>query len=68
MIFAKTNQGMLNWHVKSCKDQFCLEPQTGLGFGPTNPNNKFVEHEKKNQPDFRKKVTIMGDLEEILKV
>ena len=27
---------------------FDLEPKTGLGFDPTSPNNKFVEHGRKN--------------------
>ena len=31
-----------------CKDQFWLGPQTGLGFGPTSPGNKFIERERKN--------------------
>ena len=45
-----------------------LDPKTGLSFGPTSPNNKFVERGRKNQPDFRKEVTIMGGLEEKLRV
>ena len=48
----------------NCKDQFWIEPYAGLGFGPTSPNNEFVEREKKNQPDSRKEVTIMDGLEE----
>ena len=34
--------------INFCKDQFWLGPQTGLSFGPTSPNNKFVERGKKN--------------------
>ena len=45
-----------------------LDLKTGLGSGPTNPNNKFVECGRKNQPDFKKEVTIMGGLEEKFRV
>ena len=45
---------------------FGLDPKTGLGSGPTSPNNKFVEHGKKNQSDFRNEVTIVDGLEEKL--
>ena len=31
-----------------CKDQFCLESKTGLSFGPTSPDNKFIERGRKN--------------------
>ena len=50
------------------RNSFGLDPKTGLSFGPTSPNNKFVEHGRKNWPDFRMEVMIMGGLEEKLKV
>ena len=31
-----------------CKDQFWLEPKTGMGTGPKSPNNEFVESGRKN--------------------
>ena len=45
-----------------------MDPKTELGSGPTSPNNEFVERERKNKPDFRKKVTVIGGLEEKLRV
>ena len=30
-----------------CKDQFQLEPRTGMDPDPKNPNNKFVESGRK---------------------
>ena len=30
------------------RNSFGLDPKTGLSFGPTSPNNKFVEHGRKN--------------------
>ena len=48
-----------------CKDQFWLGPKIGLGFSPISPNNKFVERERKNWPDCRKEITIIGDIEEL---
>ena len=45
-----------------------LDLKTGLGSGPTNPNNKFVECGRKNKPDYRKKITIIGGLEEVLRI
>ena len=35
-------------HNGHCKDQFCLEPKTGMDSGPKSPNNKFVESERKS--------------------
>ena len=32
----------------NCKDQFWLEPRTGMDPGPKNPNNKFVESGRKS--------------------
>ena len=46
------------------RTSFGLDPKAGLGSGPTSPNNKFVERGRKNQPEFRKEVTIMDGLEE----
>ena len=51
----------------SVKTGFDLDPKTGLGSSPTNPNNKFVERGRKNQPDFRKEVTIVDGLEKSCK-
>ena len=45
-----------------------MDPKTGLGFAPTRPNNEFVERGRKNWPNFKKKITIMGGLEEKLRV
>ena len=50
------------------KTNFDLDPKTGLDSGPTSPNNKFVECKRKNQPGFRKEVTIVDGLEEQLYV
>ena len=30
------------------RTSFGLDPKTGLGSGPTSPNNEFVEHGRKN--------------------
>ena len=43
---------------KTCKDQFCLEPRTGMDSGPKSPNNKFVESGRKIQSEFRVKILV----------
>ena len=43
-----------------------MDSKTGLDSGPTSPNNKFVERERKNKVEFRKDVTIVDGLEEYL--
>ena len=48
-----------------CNDQFWLGPKIELDFNPISPNNKFVERGRKNQPNWRKEITIIGDLEEL---
>ena len=48
------------------RTNFGLDPKTGLDFGPTILNNKFVERGRKNWPDFRKVVTIVDGLKEKL--
>ena len=50
------------------RTSFGLDPKTGLGFGPTSSNNKFVERGRKNQLDFRNEVMIMGGLKEKFRV
>ena len=32
----------------NCKDQFRLEPRTGMDPGPKSPNNKFIESGRKS--------------------
>ena len=36
-----------------------------MGFSPISPNNKFVERGRKKWSDYRKEITIVGDLEEL---
>ena len=35
-------------YIYIVRTSFGLDPKTGLGFGPTSPNNKFVERGRKN--------------------
>ena len=42
----------------ACKDQFWLEPKTGMDSSPKNPNNKFVENERKSQYESREKILV----------
>ena len=42
------------------RTSFGLNSKTGLDSGPTSPNNKFVEHGRKNSPESRKKVSVMS--------
>ena len=58
----------LTYYIICVRSNFGLDPKTELGSGPTSPNNEFVERERKNKPDFRKKVTVIGGLEEKLRV
>ena len=46
------------------RTSFGLDSKTGFDSGPTNLNNEFVEHGRKNWPEFREEVTIMDGLEE----
>ena len=41
-----------------------LDSKTGLDSGPTSLNNKFVKSGRKNQPEFKREITIMEGLEE----
>ena len=41
-----------------CKDQFWLEPKTGMDSGPKIPNNKFVESGRKSQSESREKIFV----------
>ena len=34
--------------IVTVRTSFGLDPKTGLGFGPTSPNNEFVELGRKN--------------------
>ena len=54
--------------INIVRTSFGLDPKTGLGPGPISPNNELVERGRKKQPDFRNEITIMGGLEEKLRV
>ena len=41
-----------------CKDQFWIEPRTGMDPGPKSPNNKFVESGRKNQLGSRVQIFV----------
>ena len=41
-----------------CKDQFWIEPRTGMDPGPRSPNNKFVESGRKCQSKSRIKILV----------
>ena len=41
-----------------CKDQFWIEPRTGMDPGPGNSNNKFVESGRKCQSESRIKILV----------
>ena len=45
-------------HNGHCKDQFCLEPKTGMDSGPKSSNNKFVESGRKSQSESREKILV----------
>ena len=45
-------------HNGHCKDQFCLEPKTGMDLGPKSSNNKFVESGRKSQSESREKILV----------
>ena len=69
-FFFTTNKTIFFFFKKKknniyCEDQFWLGPKIGLGFSPISPNNKFVERGRKKWSDYRKEITIVGDLEEL---
>ena len=45
-------------YCQNCKDQFRLEPRTGMDPGPKSPNNKFIKSERKSQSEFKIKILI----------
>ena len=42
------NVSRFDIYIYIVRDSFGLDPKTGLGFGPTSPNNKFVKRGRKN--------------------
>ena len=44
--------------IYKCKDQFWIEPRTGMDPGPSSSNNKFVESERKCLSEFRIKIFV----------
>ena len=45
-------------YIYICKDQFWIEPRTGMNPGSRSPNNKFIENGKKRQSESRIKILV----------
>ena len=46
--FKFNKKQCFKFHLDIVKTSFGLDPKTGLGSGPTSPNNEFVERGRKN--------------------
>ena len=46
--FKFNKKQCFKFHLDIVRTSFDLDPKTGLGSGPTSPNNEFVERRRKN--------------------